>query len=494
MPYHPSQEPTYRKPIITVRLTRGGFFNSGLNLPMHKYIRGFNMQWGVDSSFSVTLRIFDPEHDTVERFLHASGAGTHVRYSFGWRDGSVSQEYVGLVKQYASKVLPGGSEIEFTIQSPISAAAAARPDIVFGLRRVDDAVNFVCQEIGIPFKNRVIEPTVDTLLQLPDFLGSEGHTFKFWLSEILEYAHSARGNDYGPYTYRFDPDGKFRFTTIARTDGLNMRLYDTYAYGFASDGRVLDFELIDVRPLMALTGGQYVVSRTVDPDKPEDHRDVVDPTGGLAVTSTEAATQGIAANQAEDQGVSSEQAQAPTDDIVIDNSEAIIRAVSKWRLFTGYNFSVTMTILGDPHVRLGDFVYVRIVKRDGTSHFMSGLYLIRNIVHDMDDTKYTTALTMMRRGSFIGDVQQARVTLPSSLAQQLDRNLPGFNVSPNYRFQLGRYYYSETTGQIVFPEDGGENFELSPNITTRIPDYVPPIPGTEGAPHRHAPVEDEEEQ
>lgn len=493
MPYHPLQEPTYRKPLITARLNRDGF-SGGLNLPMHKYIRGLNMQWGTDANYAVTIRMFDPEYDTIERFLHAAGLGTEVYYSFGWRDGEFSPEYYGLVKQYASKFLPGGNEIEFTVQSPQSALSMARPEIVFGVQRVDDAVNFVCKELGIPENDRIIEPTIATPFRIPDILGRDGDTFSSWLGKISEMATSARGNDYGAYTWAFDPDGTFRFTTTARRDGVNMRLYDAFSYGFASDGRIIDFELMDIRPQMTHAGGDYVVSRTINPDDPIDQSHVTDTATALNETPTESPSQGMPVNQSTEQGLPSDYAHAPTDEIVTDVNESILRGVSRWRLYTGYNYKVNMTILGDPHIRIGDFVYVRIVKRDGTPHFMSGLYHIINVIHDIDESKFTTALLMLRRGSFIGDTLNSKVVLPASVNSQLDRNLPGLSVSPAYRFQLGRYYYSETLTEVAIDEDDGEYLELSPKITMRLPSYEPPIPGTEGAPFRHDPVESEEEE
>ena len=480
MPTYLPQEPTVRSPIVNVMLEGPLRSSRALVLPMNKYVRGLNMEWGVNSSFSVRILLFDPDFDIIERYIHTGGLGTRCVYSFGWRDLIVSREYQGLIRTYGTSITPGGTELEFTIQSPNAAKGAARPTVHFGRMSVEQAVRKACTAIGIPEQDQIIEPTDKTPLLIPDLLGYDGMTFIRWLEEITPLARSQQGADYGAYSWAFDPDGAFRFTTQSRADRFHTRLYDAYVYGFANDGRVMNMSLLDQRVLISMLGGEFTSGSSFDTAEAQLLRTDIDPETGLLTTVNDGPGN---APVAADQDVP--YTSWAVNDIVESDIEARLRATSQWRLYNTYNFQIQMQILGDPHLRWGDFIYIRVVKRDGTPHFLSGYYSILNITHEISQGNFTSTLRLIRRASYLGDLERSNVTVTEELGlSEIGRGLPSIDVSPAYRFQLRRHHYLETQRTVegetqavseVGLGDVVDTLELSNRITARIPDYTPPI-------------------
>lgn len=478
MTTYPQQEPTLRQPIATLRMEGKLSSGTGIVLPMHQFIQGVSTEWGLDSAFQVTFNLFDPWFDYVESFIHDNGHGVVGYYSFGWQgqDGIVSQEFTGFLKTYTSRITPGGANLQLIFQPVYAAIGQARPipGIKFGRREVSDAVDYACEILGIPAENRFIEPTAGEF-DIPDLVGVEGVTFSRWLEIVKRMARPKRSViSYGAYVYRFDPDGIFRFSTQGVDAQFRMRLYDTYVYGFANDGRVFNMEIVDNRPTLLYLGSERSVARVADTDNPEDTVEEHDLNEGAEEAVTE---EGGVQPGVEDQNLPAAYAAMPISEFLSEEEEARLRIRQRWLLYSGLNFHVNLEILGDPHVTVGDFIYVRVVKRDGTPHFMSGYYSVKRVAHELDASKFTTSIVAIRRASSLGDIVSGAVEVPVRLGpnNQLlgDRVGQSIRVNEDYRFVLGDAYFDDQGRPAIRETD---NIELSRRISTRIPGYTEPPP------------------
>lgn len=482
MPEYPSTEPTFRQPVAYLRLAGPLISGDGIILRMDRYIRSVETEYGLDSAFMVTFNLFDPAFDVIEKVIHIGGSGTYAHFSYGYRDGIMSREYYGLIKNYTSRITPGGTELSIIIQPPNATILQAKPvpGMHFGERKISDAVYFAALSLGIPKNNIFIEETRD-VVSVPPFL--KGMTFSTWLTEVAGMARPKRETSYGTYSYQFDEDNVFRFATHGVDPQFRMRLYDTYVYGHANDGRVIDFGIVDQRQMMAYSGVGSTAVRHVDLDDPTDGLERYGVNDGAEEAVTE---DGGMIDVSDGQGFGRAGGYVDTrisSEYVGSAEEARIRARQAWMLYSGYHFHMEMRILGDPHVLLGDFVYVRIVKRNGQPHFMSGYYSIKRVAHSISRESFVTSITGIRRASSIGDIIAANVTIPTVLGENNsligERLLPSIGGSPGDGFVLGAAYYDEEVGHLVVP--AGSNIEISSRITTRVPNYVEPpdsdVPG-----------------
>lgn len=477
----PLQEPTYRAPSVYLRLTGPTLDREGIILDMHQFIKGVTTEWGIDSTFTVTFELFDPLFDWIERMIHEAGLGTLAHFSYGWADGPMTSGYYGYVKNYSAKITPGGSHVTLTIQPPYASLAAARPTIRFGYdperniqvpQKVSDAVDWACEVLGIPAVDRYIEPTAG-LFMIPPIIGYEGMNFTSWLTSLQRLARPDRAGEYGVYSFSFDPDNVFRYASFGTNVTMRMRLYDAYVYGYANDGRVFSLELVDQRPIMAHLGGERSVARHVNTDDPDDGEVEFTQADGAREVAAEG---GGYAPALRAQGLSLANGALPVEEIVSAADEARIRTRQAWTLYSGYSFHLRMTILGDPHIAMSDLIYIRVIKRDGIPHFLSGFYCIKRVAHTISTDSFITEVVAIRRASSIGDLVAANITIPAVLGENRnvigDASLPSIRMSPNYRFVLGNAYReSDERAHAVFETN---NIELSRRLTARMPGYIEP--------------------
>jgi len=504
---------TYRFPVVELRVINP-FSGEEDQILQSDMLQGFKYEFGVHKAFTATFDLFDPNYDFLENLIHGGGFGTVFKFRWGWSHERLSPWYEGLVKYYETRYSAGGESVNVVIQSPYASLSYVKRDVVFpGEQTVDDAVHAAALAAGIPEDDIVIEPTNGERFTIHPWTGSLGQTFRGWLDTIKPLARP-RDQGSGSYEAWFREDGKFEFST---TRYGRFRLYDAYVFGFASDGRVLSVSLSDQRPMMSLAGAGENVVRFANPDDP-DAADVA------SVAEREARERGTVMDGSsfssvlEQLGIISG-GQVTQEDLSINQREAEFRALQRWRLYAEYNFIIDVELIGDPLIRLRDTIYLRLLKRDGTPHYMSGYYTIRSVEHDVSRDNFVTRIQGIRSAISGRDLAEAGVTtfdLMGSRSALEMRGLPAVSFSPELGEtgqRLGRFS-NRRNGRpvVILPEEGQQTVTLGDRILEReifVPDTSgrnapvrapnlttsPPLPTPRTQPQqRSRPVQPEEEE
>ena len=394
----------------TGRMPKVDLYIDDLHVPQHKYLTGFNYEIGVEQLYTATFNLFDPDFDKIEMFIYARGLGTVATFRFGWMTDAgedMSPWYRGILKDIETEVTVSGSNIVLTVQFSVAQLLYVRnlSGQGYGGRRVvSDVVHDVCTALGIPPDKRMIEPTSPIPVVTAGW--RYGHTFAMFLREMSEIATPPRVNSTGTYSYSILEDGTFVFSTLGYREKYS---HDTYVYGYLNDGRVLNFSLSDVRPILQNVGGTSVDALYVDYDNKIQSRVVTDDPeiqdAGRTSRDVSAIYERIGVPQRYPEPVVEE-----------SSSSAEIRALQRLRVYTNWSYMAEATVLGDPTIPLRGYLRWNIMKPNGAPMYMSGYYLVVGMRHEISLSGYTTWLRLIRNAVNAGDIAAAG----PQLARQLD--------------------------------------------------------------------------
>lgn len=219
------------------------------------------------------------------------------------------------------------------------------------------------------------------------------HPISYKYKTALEFmttrlARRAVGTDRKPFKLFFDPNGTFHYHTEDFLTGPKKdRVVKSFVYLRSQDGEVLSFAPSDnavFSTILGARGGKFAyansdggsVAQTTTPEVISDKRTQDEAAGGVGGGSGGQDFFVSARDDAEAKDIAA---------VVADRlKDLFVRA--------------SMSVIGQHDVQPMDYVNIQYVRRSGKEHYLSGVYRVSQVSHQVDDGGWVSEYSMYRPG------------------------------------------------------------------------------------------------
>jgi len=453
-----SRNPHARMPAVEMYIGEG----EGTWIPAHDYVKSLSCSLSVNEAFTAKIEFYDASWEYIENLLLANGIHGRIRFRFGWRLSggndlftpwfehviyrySPAFDITGLTVNVETmtastfNAVPGGERVStddvqqqrtgsiesgnktlwyYTGTEDVAPIGAA---VIFGFgygyspprwssiaKRMADLGGFngggnAVDDDGNPcIEDTVDHPQMDAITQeVPDLellrrLATE--------APYAAYCLSAAGRR-GGYVAWVDVRNRLNFRPPP-TRSQASKSIPHFQFNRNMRGRVKSFEVQDndwaIKALGGGVGGSRVAADTTDADNPDVDESEDSQTANVWGIEGEYIPSGAEGEE-----------RVPlftTEARTVAEAQALAR--SRYMLHAQYMFRASMTILGDPTLTaLNKFVYVRIMRNDAKPHYLSGVYRVVGIEHELGVGEYDTTLQLLRHAVMAKDLKLSGVGL-----------------------------------------------------------------------------------
>jgi len=354
----------------------------------------------IDQANQFSFQVYDDTAIQLETII-AQGA-KDVLFRYGYTDGAASELFSGTIWDYTIEFQHGGTVLSVEGTSQILKWHAKRATRTFTNMTPDQIVRKIAEEEG--WQIGIIEPCLPIRGFFDDLTGKEliTKTFrqlnipstKFIKEELLPYAISARTGEGGFLFYFTDtPKGPaVNFTPPRyRQQPTNNFLLD---YNQTGRGVIKSFSP-EVKGSLLMQAGGTTVATGVDPHS----NNFV----GVKYTDSSNPNKPVTGSKSM---IAYEKGETPINISSATIEEMSARAAYYWYKSANLTYPARLEMVGDPTLQPNTVINVTIVGNAGIPHHTSGLYLITEIIDEIQGGEYTTELGLIKNAVPVGSSQK----------------------------------------------------------------------------------------
>lgn len=365
-------------------------------IPVFDYVNDVSMEWGLNTDFSVQIKYFDESMVTIEQAILDAVAmdDRKCKVKFGWLDGPQATVN-SFITDYRPDFSPTGTNIEMSsklaLQQDLEKVDASWPKDT----KPSDIAQEIAQKYGWKAEIEDAKPRKAPIL-------AKGVNLVTWLRNEFctvdgKGCESAAGNP-GPYQVSVNPiTNTLHFHTAGYKKGETKR---KYTFGRGRGGQVLAFRPHDTTMFSAAIGTGAVISRCYDPkekkivekklayaDRPGYETPALDKSGG-----------GFLPKLPSDKSLPTQMIRTA----LRTKEEQDARSTTIFDYFARLMYTAELSILGDPEIELNDIIQVEMLTPDNEPHYLSGVYCVQTIKHQLGEGGFVTDLAMSRETALSG--------------------------------------------------------------------------------------------
>lgn len=381
--------PTERMALVEMAINKVAF-----HFPDRVYLQNFSFKEGIDLTNEAKFTLFDPDWDYLESLIFKESIPS-VRFRFGWQ-GQMSQWVEKGISSYTPTFSPNGVTLEVvcgalsknegnTVVEIFEKEGTKISDVVLGIARSNK------------WKTPIVEPTRD-FLNCPTVSPMISP-----IAYIKTYLLPKAKNMMGDTSYKFfqDRDSVWHFHTSKYEPGrksypAKKSVYKHYTVARDQRGEMLSFSPTNLPgPIFAL-GGFWIEGKSIDIEEKEEL--------SLPVSATENSGDQIKLGDRNprflDQGKRGRVMFKPTRSK--DEFETITK--SRYSYYKDMMYAATGSLIGDPNLLPGCVIRVSILKKSMQEHYLSGLYQVHTVIHDISGGSFKSDIECLKDEISIGDV------------------------------------------------------------------------------------------
>lgn len=328
------------------------------------------------------VRVLDQRFDVIERVI--LGGKVDIAYKFGTGGGTVSESRKARVSMYESAFQVKGNVLDIFGTDLSLMANRGVKNRAFVKKTISEMVEQIAQENNF---TPIVEPTDGTF------------TFRqTWISDIafiqqvvLRKALS-KNTGSGNFNFYFQNGNELHFHTPTFTE-RGRKIARRYDLGAPSG--VLAFRLRYNGEMVNALGGLSIGVTGYDPEQKS--------TIPIPMNDTEAGYVPLMADKAFDLALPKGTEFGRYYAVPFHSKEEVTGwAKKRWHTSTRGRYVGRMVVVGDPLIRAGDLISIRVPSIRGV-HPHSGTYLVESCVHTCSSRRmFVTKILMSRSGSMRG--------------------------------------------------------------------------------------------
>jgi hypothetical protein len=366
-------------------------------IPAHQYLRSIQVELTTQSAWRATVVLYDPEGDFLENLITTIPVADRVvKMRWGWDQGAGVRDmplFAGTIIRWEPTFNEQGVELAIEVLSSavtkvvLDKAVRSFPagmkvsDIV---RQIATARNWTTQDsVG----RNTIEDS-DRALDKPIALYDESD-FKFITDQLLPLAATVDGE---PFEHYFNRDEvHFHSKGFLARQRTPVQVAKTYTFARDVRGEVISFSPQNAVVFAHISGASDAVYTFVDErlgerieiettkDGGEDIRIVAYP-NEKAVSDTGTKVK----------------ARIPIPARSTEEGKMLVRAAYGKKRQQSY--AAQLEVRGTHEFDIADFIEVKYLTRSGREHYLSGMFYVLGISHQIDAGSWTMSVTMNRAG------------------------------------------------------------------------------------------------
>lgn len=370
----------------------------GITVRVTDYLEEIEVTLNSEGTWTGRIVLFDGGGDFLENLVLSGGLDSIAKFTFGYEGDTPDAlpEFVAQILVPTPEFTPQGIRFSLDLVAAVTLAPMldrAPRNFAAGLT-ASEMVSAIAEERGWRTEDRNQVSTIQASVgKLEEYSSGGESDIQFIREHLLKQAHDENGNG---FVFFFDLDNAVHFHSInySRTDrGAGYPLARTYVYQRDLAGEMQSFSVTDNQIAAILMGaGNTKNLGTSSKD-------------GVAAEKETTALGG--ADDSKLVGKGDTTYRAPVPDTVTSRIPVITRSVEELARLTTSRYSrlleaaytVECTVIGTHDIRPQNYISVRYVKKDGTDHYLSGVFKVMSVRHQYNRSGFMTYLTGYRAGT-----------------------------------------------------------------------------------------------
>lgn len=390
-----NQPDSYAPLFSTLSMTVAGVKT---NIPTQQFLQGLTVDLVGQGSWKGTIELFDADGDYLENLIIGSGFDRQVEFQFGWDDlNSASLPvYRGSILKYTPTFSVEGIHLRAeVVVTPLLASVVDKRPLFFPANMTASAIfRQIAADRGWRTTDTAGNSTVeDTVGFLDSYAYRNESDINFVINRLLKQSVNERGE---AFRFFFDSAGVVHFHSFKRGgDGNEYDLAAEYIYTADSRGEVIHFAPTDNSFEAALTGGGNANFWGVDSLGGSSLQRTASSLGGVTNESAQTVVGDAAFKTDIAPGKENSRTFVQTRDI----NELARLSASRWSSLANVAYQASLDVRGTHAVDPYDFIKVRYIKKDGSDHYMSGVFQVGSVTHHFGLQGFTTSMALLRMGT-----------------------------------------------------------------------------------------------
>lgn len=445
MPRRANKPDSYAPLASTMTLTVDG---TAVEIPMMDYLQSIEADVSETAGGTMKVTMFDAAQDELEDLLiglrkdgdasrpvvDKSINGRYVEIQFGWDNGDVSSlpRWTGTMTGYVPTYEPQGTTIEFDTVSRgmVEAALERKPRSFPAGMRASDIFLQIARDNG--WSTGPLEESYGAL----DAVSANAESdIKFLREKILPRAVNKQKQ---PFVLYWDFDGTAHFHSSGyrgdQAQGTDIPLDADYMFAQDAWGDVESFAPTDgtlAAQVFGAGNALYTGSDSSGGKQLDASANATANPGGATL-----ATVGDGVHRPTIGNRLNSRIYVPSRDPV----EFDQRVAHRWGNIARMSYTASLKVRGTHAMRVGGWIRVRRLRRDGREHHLSGIFIVTKLRHSFGDG-WTTEVDLVRTGTGY---------------------VPGVPVGANMQSRTGVVDANTQTGQGGEPAGPQESFNEAP--------------------------------
>jgi hypothetical protein len=394
----PNSPDGYAPLVVELSIQVGGPNGVTIPLPAHEYLQGIEVTLGANNAaWSAELSLFDQGSEALEDIIIAYGNSnnTVVRLRWAWDgpNGMIgAPTFVGQVMNYQLNVSIEGTGIGMELcEATLAPMFTDKKDRSWPAgTSITEIVRSIAAERGWTVNDvnsgvPTIQPSTSVT---SDGLCMSGEDDAQFINAFLA-PYALDGNGRGGYQLRQGVNGVVWFCNRYFVSG---DLAAVYRFGRDAMGEVINFSPSDMSVFAALmtSGNVQYVSTLSD-------RGVFASTTTSYIKGVPGVDTTVIAHGGYRQNLgSASHGRVLMMERILEDSHA--RAASQYELMSTIAYDAELVVRGTHAIDVMDYVQVDYLKRDGTPHYLSGVFQVFAMKHSVTAAGWTTTMTIRRTG------------------------------------------------------------------------------------------------
>lgn len=368
--------------------TRGGEL---IEIPAHEFLQSFEVRFSDRSSVAGTLSLFDFAGDYLESLFIIEGIKRRVFLRWGWDDGrGITQhpQFVMSVVKYTPTFTAEGVELQLdlTATGAVQQVSDKRGRSWAAGNTATGIFREIAADRGWKLIDHLGRKTVEESDGFLPEINQGGESDMNFIRKIL----LPKSVNVGKRSFKFkiDKDGTVHF----HSDTLLNRVAIIYNFARSAMGDVISFAPTDESLFAMLKGSGNAVYVAVDSAEGVKTEIVTTDAGG--VPAAKKTLHPDSAYITDYPGVR----KARVAVTAITPEELLHKAAHRVDGLRAEAYLADLSVKGTHAPQAMDYVTANYYKHDGQIHYLSGTFLVKEVIHTVDSSSWQTAMVLQRTG------------------------------------------------------------------------------------------------
>lgn len=408
----PKNIPDAYSPLLIELLLQQGAGKPDVRLPAQQYLRSIQVEITNDAAWTATVVLYDPEGDYLENLLSSVDIGNRfLKFRWGWDRGDGVSPFPLMLGQMVTWE-PAFTEQGVELSIDLTAAALSAAILDKRVRsypegkRVSDIVREIAADRGWPTQDTLGRDTIedtDGTLDKP-IQNYEESDYRFVRDQLVPLAANKDGERFMCYFNR--DEIHFHSKGFLTRQNTPVQVAKTYTFARDAKGEVLAFTPRNASMYAIVTGGENAVYTFVD--ERTGRRIEIE-------TTREGGPDNVIVTYPD------EKATVDTGDGVKARIHIPARSEAEGRMLVraAYGlkreqpYEASIEVRGTHEFDVGDFIEVKYHTRSGREHYLSGMFFVTAIQHQIDAGSWTTTAELIRSGQGLAPGQPSTDVIDS---------------------------------------------------------------------------------